>query len=101
MSRARAANMTWWLRILGWLTVYWLAMLVNAAFDVYLQGPMGGILYWSVVGALIAVSIMIKDEAAARAKDPSRRDELDESLVGGVPTGAATRGEAAAGAAAS
>lgn len=38
-----------------WLFTYWLAMMVNASFDVYLEGPQGGIWFWSVVGASLAL----------------------------------------------
>jgi hypothetical protein len=37
----------------GWLStllVFYLAALVNASFDVYLEGPMGGIWFWTVFG---------------------------------------------------
>lgn len=33
-----------------WVVVFLVAALVNATFDVYLEGPMGGIWYWSVAG---------------------------------------------------
>ncbi|HXG34265.1 MAG TPA: O-antigen ligase family protein [Bryobacteraceae bacterium] len=33
-----------------WILVYWVAALVNASFDVYLEGPQGGIWFWSLVG---------------------------------------------------
>lgn len=33
-----------------WIFVYWVAALVNASFDVYLEGPQGGIWFWSLVG---------------------------------------------------
>jgi len=36
------------------LLVYWLGFMVNAAFDVFLEGPMGGIWYWSIYGVGLA-----------------------------------------------
>lgn len=33
-----------------WIFVYWMAFMINAAFDVYLEGPQGGIWFWSVFG---------------------------------------------------
>lgn len=33
-----------------WLLAYWLAFLFNACFDVFLEGPMGGVWFWSLVG---------------------------------------------------
>jgi len=36
------------------LLVYWLGFMVNTTFDVYIEGPMGGIWYWSVYGVGLA-----------------------------------------------
>ena len=36
--------------LFAWVLGYWLAFLVNATFDVYLEGPQGGIWFWCVVG---------------------------------------------------
>jgi hypothetical protein len=47
--RARAQHR--WSRIFLFLVAYWLAMLVNASFDVSLEGPMMGIWFWTVFGA--------------------------------------------------
>lgn len=46
---------TAWSRINLWLAAYWLAFLVNGTFDVYLEGPQGGIWFWCVVGFSLAV----------------------------------------------
>ena len=32
-----------------WLLAYWLAFVFNAQVDVFLEGPMGGIWFWSLV----------------------------------------------------
>jgi O-Antigen ligase len=63
--RARAAGMAFWVRVCGWIFVFWLAALVNASFDVYLEGPMGGIWFWSMVGLGIAVAGIIDRELEA------------------------------------
>jgi hypothetical protein len=39
-----------WARIDAWVLVYWTAFMVNASFDVYLEGPQGGIWFWSLFG---------------------------------------------------
>ena len=44
-----------WSRLCLWLAAYWLAFLVNGTFDVFLEGPQGGIWFWSVVGMSLAV----------------------------------------------
>lgn len=39
-----------------WIMAYFTAFLVNMSFDVYLEGPQGGIWFWSLVGFAIAVT---------------------------------------------
>ena len=36
------------------LLVYWLGFMINATFDVFIEGPMGGIWYWSIYGVGLA-----------------------------------------------
>jgi len=48
--RARRARDEWWQRVDIWLFAYWMAFLVNATFDVFLEGPQGGIWFWSIFG---------------------------------------------------
>ncbi len=40
-----------WAGIFLFLISYWLAFMVNGSFDVFLEGPMGGIWFWSLMGA--------------------------------------------------
>lgn len=40
-----------WAGIFLFLMAYWLAFMVNSSFDVFLEGPMGGIWFWSIMGA--------------------------------------------------
>ena len=54
--RARAAGERVWEARAIWVLAYWLAMLANASFDVYLEGPQGGIWFWCVIALGIAVS---------------------------------------------
>jgi len=48
--RATRAGDRKWANLFVVLLVYWLAFLTNASFDVFLEGPMGGIWYWSLMG---------------------------------------------------
>jgi hypothetical protein len=48
-SRARGHGR--WADLFLFLLAYWLAFLVNGSFDVYLEGPMGGIWFWTVYGS--------------------------------------------------
>jgi hypothetical protein len=64
--RARRHEATFWCRIDIWLLVYWLAFIVNASFDVFFEGPQGGIWFWSVFGlglAAIGIQRTLFDEA--------------------------------------
>ena len=39
----------------GWILVYWVAMMVDTTFDPYLEGPQGGIWFWTLFGLGLAV----------------------------------------------
>ena len=54
--RAREAKASRWMAVFAVLVSYWLAMHINAAFDVYFEGPMGGIWFWTVFGVGIGAA---------------------------------------------
>jgi O-antigen ligase len=65
--RARMQGATWWARVHLWVLGYWCAFLINASFDVFLEGPQGGIWFWSVTGLGIGVAASCRrDLSAAR-----------------------------------
>ncbi len=43
--------------------------MVNATFDVYLEGPMGALWYWTVFGIGIAAAQIYRDHAAKLASN--------------------------------
>ncbi len=43
-----------WAMWFALLLAYWTALMFNAAVDVYFEGPMGGIWYWSIIGLGVA-----------------------------------------------
>jgi len=45
-----------------WVLAYWWAFMVNAGFDVFLEGPQGGIWFWSLFGFGLALLIWQKNE---------------------------------------
>lgn len=55
---ARLKNDRAWMGLWAFLIAYALAIHVNASFDVFLEGPMGGIWYWSIFGTGIAARII-------------------------------------------
>lgn len=62
--RARGRQNTFWMQVNAWILAYWLAMMVNASFDVYLEGPQGGIWFWVVFGLGLAVLRLQRAEFA-------------------------------------
>lgn len=55
-SRSWRAGQTAWVAFFAFASVYWSAALINASFDVYLEGPMGGIWFWTVFGVTMAAA---------------------------------------------
>ena len=64
--RARRRGWDWWMRANLWILAYWTALLVNGTFDVYLEGPQGGIWFWCIFGLGIA-AVEAQRRLAARA----------------------------------
>lgn len=52
--RSRSAGHGRWAGLFLFLLAYWLAFMVNASFDVFLEGPMGGIWFWTLFGVGLA-----------------------------------------------
>ena len=44
-----------WASLNLWVLAYWFAFMVNASFDVFLEGPQGGIWFWCLFGFGIAL----------------------------------------------
>ncbi|HUP02326.1 MAG TPA: O-antigen ligase family protein [Gemmatimonadota bacterium] len=67
--RARSEGQEWWARVNLWILAYWSAFLINGSFDVYLEGPQGGIWFWSVFGVgLAALEVQRRRPAPARSR---------------------------------
>jgi hypothetical protein len=54
--RARRGGMDTWARLDLWILAYWASFIANASFDVFLEGPQGGIWFWSLIGYGISVA---------------------------------------------
>ena len=59
---ARREGEEWWARVNLWILAGWAAFLINGTFDVFLEGPQGGIWLWSLVGFGIAAIEVQKRE---------------------------------------
>ncbi|MGB3544521.1 O-antigen ligase family protein [Rubrivirga sp.] len=53
-ARARRADRRRWQAVFAWVAGFWVAAMVNASFDVFIEGPMGAIWLWTVIGTGIA-----------------------------------------------
>ena len=53
--KARSLGQDTWAKINLWVIGFWIAFLVNMSFTVYLEGPHGGIWYWSLMGLGVAL----------------------------------------------
>lgn len=51
---ARARGLEIWWRLFLWLLAWWVAFMVNAGFDVFLEGPMGAAWFWTMFGLGLA-----------------------------------------------
>jgi hypothetical protein len=67
---ARRARQLRWMALLAVCAVYCTAALVNASFDVHLEGPMGAVPYWTFFGAGLAA-------ARLRVSHPTLLDALE------------------------
>jgi hypothetical protein len=60
----RSSDGMWW-RLYLWFFAMWVAMTVEAIFDVYYEAPQGGIWMWCVVGAGIAALRIEREQKTA------------------------------------
>ena len=59
--RAARSGRPVWLGVIGWVFAYWLAAILNMSFDVYLEGPQGGVLFWSLIGFGFGIASCVKE----------------------------------------
>ena len=71
--RARNRQDDQWSAFFVLLLAYWAALMFNAAVDVYFEGPMGGVWYWSIIGLGIGASGSTETTADLRWSIPSLR----------------------------
>ncbi|MGZ6272282.1 MAG: O-antigen ligase family protein [Candidatus Limnocylindrales bacterium] len=80
--RAARSGQRFLLAVIGWVFAYWLASLVNGSVDVYIGGPQGGILFWSLFGFGLAL-------ARLASRPPSPDLPRDLAPASGLPSGRA------------
>jgi O-antigen ligase len=52
--RSNRAGLRFWTCVNLFLFSFWLAAMINLSFDVYLEGPVGGMWFWSIIGLGVA-----------------------------------------------
>jgi hypothetical protein len=79
--QAQRRGREWWARLNLWLFAYWLAFIVDMSFAVLLEGPQGGIWFWSLLGLGIAVmQVQREQETVPEPLTPVSRTH--EALAG-------------------
>jgi len=82
--RARGAGRHRWMGFFALLSAYFIAFHVNAAFDVYFEGPMGGIWFWTVFGTGLA-AIWIHQYAPHVLADAPDESDAASRTPGAAP----------------
>jgi hypothetical protein len=68
-----------WSSLFFFLFCYWCALMVNGSFDVYIEGPPGGIWLWSVYGTgLAAVILYGRDPSLFTAQVPPQLPQVTQ-----------------------
>lgn len=63
--RARRVAASIWSGLFAWLLAYWIAFIVCAGFDVFLEGPMAGIPFWTLFGLGWGAQILFRSKLDA------------------------------------
>jgi hypothetical protein len=91
--RSRSAGHDRWARLFLFLGTYWLVLLINGSFDVFIEGPMGGIWFWTVFGVGIAAlglyrqrpelldELIVDDGLARTEREPRRHGNTESGLA--------------------
>ena len=90
--RAARAHLRGWLAVIGWLTVYWLAAFVNMSFDVYLEGPQGGIVFWTITGVGLAAAACVRELVQA-PKDERVAAQVTAGIAGDAMSASRTEAD--------
>jgi hypothetical protein len=79
--RARQRGQSWWAQLNIWILAYWTAFMVNTSFDVFIEGPQGGIWFWSLIGFGIA-AMLTQQANSTHASAPYRGPAWRSAPVG-------------------
>jgi hypothetical protein len=80
--RSRRAGERRWTGLFLFLLAYWLAFMINTAFDVFLEGPMGGIWFWTIYGIGMAALWTYKHHPAVLGETDHESGNLHHDQLG-------------------
>jgi hypothetical protein len=67
--RASSAGLRFWTSVNLWILCFWLAAVINLSFDVYVEGPVGGMWFWATMGfGVAALRVQAFEARKARAE---------------------------------
>ncbi len=71
IRRATAAGDHLWRSLFVFILAYWCGFMLNASFDVFIEGPMGGVWFWSLIGVGVAAVWVYRHDPAAAGLEGS------------------------------
>jgi len=67
--RSKSAGSQFWTAVNIWIFCFWLAQFINLSFDVYVEGPIGGMWFWATIGfGLAALRVQAFEARKARVE---------------------------------
>lgn len=73
-KQAKRLGLSRWGALFAWMLAYWMGFEVCAAFDVFLEGPMAGIPFWSLFGFGWGARILFEGRLRQMALETKLRD---------------------------
>jgi O-antigen ligase len=70
--RASSAGLRFWSSVNLFVLCLWLATMINQSFDVYIEGPMGGMWFWAIIGFGLAALRVQRHEARLARSEAAR-----------------------------
>lgn len=71
--RSRRLGLLRWAGLFAWILAFWLSFTVEAAFDVVLEGPMGGIPFWTIFGFGWGANTLFRNQQMRRVISVMKR----------------------------
>jgi hypothetical protein len=82
--RAWREQREWHARVTLWILAYWGAFMTAGAFDVFLEGPYGGISFWSLFG--LGIAVLHEQRSPQRTCGELHRAYVDNNVTHSRPS---------------